>query len=73
VPNREFARTLGRVLSRPAFLPAPAFALRLILGSEKAEELLFSSERIEPRRLEKTGYRFQFPELEGALRHVLRR
>ncbi|MCC2669444.1 MAG: uncharacterized protein K0Q72_1915 [Armatimonadetes bacterium] len=73
VPNREFARTLGRVLSRPAFLPAPAFALRLILGSEKAEELLFSSERIEPRRLEKTGYRFQCPELEGALRHVLRR
>lgn len=73
VPNAEFARTLGKVLSRPAFLPAPAFMLKLMLGGERAEELLLVSQRIEPRRLEKTGFRFAYPELEAALRHVLER
>ena len=73
VTNADLARTLGRVLSRSAFFPVPAFVLRLILGSEKADETALSSERIEPKRLEKTGYRFQHAELEPALRHVLRR
>jgi uncharacterized protein (TIGR01777 family) len=71
--NGDFARTLGQVLGRPAFLPAPAFALKLIMGGERAEEMLLASQRIEPRRLEKTGYRFAYPELETALRHVLER
>lgn len=73
VQNAEFARTLGKVLSRPAIFPAPAFVLKLMLGSERAEELLLASQRIEPRRLEKTGFRFAYPELEAALRHVLER
>jgi hypothetical protein len=73
VANAEFARTLGQVLSRPAFLPVPAFALKLVLGSERAEELLLVSQRIEPRRLQKTGFRFAYPDLEPALRHVLER
>ena len=73
VTQREFARTLGRVLGRPALLPAPPMALRLVLGREMADELLLASQRVEPRRLLATGYAFRFPELEPALRHVLAR
>jgi len=71
VRQREFARTLARVMRRPAFLPAPPVALRLVLGREMADELLLSSQRVEPRRLLETGYAFRFPDLEPALRHVL--
>lgn len=71
VRNREFTRILGRVLSRPALLAAPAFALRLLLG-EMADEMLLSGARVEPQRLLRSGFRFRHPELEGALRHLLR-
>jgi hypothetical protein len=70
VTNREFTRTLGSVLSRPTIFPAPAFALRLAFG-EMADALLLSSMRVEPLRLKESGYEFQYPELEGALRHLL--
>ncbi len=70
VTNREFAKTLGRVLGRPAVVPAPAFALRLVLG-EMADELLLASARAVPDRLILSGYAFRHPELEGALRHLL--
>ncbi len=70
VTNCEFTKTLADVLSRPAFLPAPAFALRLAMG-EMADALLLSSTRVYPERLVEGGYRFQYPELEDALRHVL--
>jgi NAD dependent epimerase/dehydratase family enzyme len=72
VRNATFARELGRVLRRPAVLPTPAFVLRLALG-EMADELLLASSRIEPRRLEESGFRFLHPELEGALRFELGR
>lgn len=70
VTNTEFTKTLGRVLGRPTIMPVPAFALRLAFG-EMADATLLSSTRARPGRLEQTGYRFLFPELEGALRHVL--
>jgi uncharacterized protein (TIGR01777 family) len=70
VTNREFTRTLGRVLRRPTVLPVPAFALRLALG-EMADALLLASARVESARLVASGYVFRYPELEGALRHVL--
>jgi uncharacterized protein len=70
VTNAEFARGLGRVLGRPTIVPAPAFALRLALG-EMADATLLASTRARPDRLLASGYRFRFPELEGALRHVL--
>ena len=69
VTNAELTKTLGRVLGRPTILPVPAFALRLALG-EMAETLLAST-RMRPQRLLDTGFRFRFPELEGALRHLL--
>jgi uncharacterized protein (TIGR01777 family) len=72
VRNRELARTLGKVLRRPAFLPVPAPVLRLVLG-EMADEALLSSARVSPAKLTAIGYRFAFEDLEGALRSALRR
>jgi uncharacterized protein len=71
VRNRDFARTLGRVLHRPALLPAPAFALRLAFG-EMADEALLGGQRVLPRRAEKEGFGFEAPALEDALRRTLR-
>ena len=71
VTNSEFSKTLGRVLGRPAIFPMPAFAVRLAFG-EMGEELLLASARLEPARLLSAGYQFRFPQLEGALRKLLR-
>ncbi len=70
VTNREFTKTLGRVLSRPTVFPMPAFAARLAFG-EMADALLLSSARVRPAALEAAGFRFSHPRLEDALRHVL--
>jgi hypothetical protein len=70
VTNYEFTKTLGKVLRRPTVFPMPAFAARLAFG-EMAREVLLASTRVRPARLEETGFKFRFPELEGALRHAL--
>jgi uncharacterized protein len=70
VTNREFTKTLGRVLGRPTFLTVPSFVLRLAVG-EMAEALLLASQRVIPARLQSSGYTFRYPELEGALRQLL--
>ena len=70
VTNREFTKTLGRVLGRPTLLPVPAFAARLAFG-DMADALLLASTRVIPHRLQQAGYRFAYPELEPALRHLL--
>ncbi|MBN2319999.1 MAG: TIGR01777 family oxidoreductase [Acidobacteria bacterium] len=72
VSNREFAKTLGRVLSRPSFLMLPGFAARLAFG-EMADALLLASARVSPSRLTDAKYSFRFPTLEEALRNVLRK
>ncbi len=72
VTNAEFTQTLAKVLGRPAFLRVPAQVLALPLG-EMAQETLLASQRAIPRRLLERGFQFQYPELEGALRHVLGR
>lgn len=72
VTNREFTKTLGRVLHRPTVLPLPAFAARLAFG-EMADALLLSSTRVVPQALSAAGFEFRWPELEPALRHVLGR
>lgn len=69
VTNKEFSKILGSVLSRPAFLPAPAFALRLALG--EFADVLLASQRVLPRVAKDTGYNFRYPELEPALRATL--
>jgi uncharacterized protein len=72
VTNRDFARALGRALRRPAFLPAPAFALRLMLG-QMAEEMLMSGQRVAPARASIEGFVFAYPTIDAALRHALGR
>ncbi len=71
VTNREFTKTLGRVISRPTIFPLPAFAARLVLG-EMADDLLLSSARIAPAKLVTNGYSFKHGDLESALRAMLR-
>ncbi len=66
VRNRDFARALGRALHRPAFMPAPAFALRLAFG-EMANEVLLGGQRVVPRRAEREGFRFDHPTLDASL------
>lgn len=73
VTNREFTETLGRVLERPTLVPVPVFVARLVFGEEMADELFLSSARVEPKRLLAAGYKFQYSNLEGALRHLLRK
>ncbi len=70
VRQADYARTLGRVLRRPALLRVPAGALRLAFG-ELADELLLSSARVHPDALLRAGYRFEHPDLEAALRFEL--
>lgn len=70
--NRDFSRTLGRVLRRPAILPVPPAALRVMFG-ELADEALLASTRALPGQLHASGYAFRHAALEPALRHVLGR
>ncbi len=70
VTNREFTKTLGRVLKRPTIMPMPAFGARFAFG-EMANDLLLASTRVEPKKLLDAGYHFQHPELEDALKHIL--
>jgi hypothetical protein len=70
VTNAEFIQTLARTLRRPAVLPVPPWALRLVFG-EMADEALLASTRVLPQRLTATGYAFRHPTLEAALRELL--
>jgi uncharacterized protein (TIGR01777 family) len=65
----DVVRALGKLLGRPAVTPAPAFAVRLVLG-EFADVVLFS-QRMAPKRLQEAGFRFRFPDLEPALAALL--
>jgi uncharacterized protein len=71
VSNAEFSKTLGRVLHRPAVLPVPGIAVRLLYG--EMASVVTTGQRAIPDRLEQLGYRFRFPQLEPALRDVLGR
>jgi uncharacterized protein (TIGR01777 family) len=71
VRQHDFQRTLTRVLNRPLLLRIPAALLRLLLG--EMAELLVQGQRVAPRRLRDAGFEFRHPELEGALRDLLRR
>jgi uncharacterized protein (TIGR01777 family) len=68
VRNRELAKALGKVLKRPAVMPAPAFMIRLALG--EFGKVLLDSQRAVPAKLLKYGFRFQYPDIEEALRAV---
>ena len=69
VTNREFARALGRAMRRPALLPAPSFALRLMLG-EMAEPLVLTGQRAIPQCALAHGFHFRYPEIDQAFRGI---
>ncbi len=73
VRNRDYTKTLGRVLRRPTILPVPGLGPRLLLGAQGSRELACASQRVLPARLSAAEHRFRAPELEPLLRHLLGR
>jgi uncharacterized protein (TIGR01777 family) len=71
VRNSEFTKTLGAVLVRPTMFPMPAFVTRTIFG-QMGDELLLASQRVEPARLQASGYAFRYADLKGALENLLK-
>lgn len=67
--NKDFAKTIGKVLQRPAFIRVPAFALRLLLGEIAA--IVLDGRRALPQKLQTDGFTFQFPHAEAALMDLL--
>jgi len=67
VTNEQFTKALGDVLSRPTVMAMPAFAARLAFG-EMADEMLLTSQKVLPKRLQDAGFKFECPSLENALR-----
>jgi uncharacterized protein (TIGR01777 family) len=70
--NTDFTREMGRAVHRPAILPAPAFALRLVFG-EMADEALLASTRVVPKRLTQAGFVFNYPTLSEAFAAALQK
>jgi uncharacterized protein (TIGR01777 family) len=66
--NRQFTKTLGRVLGRPIWFPVPGFAMKLVFG--EMSTFLLDGQRELPKRLEEAGYNFHFPQAEAALRDL---
>ncbi len=69
VRNKQLAQAIGKTLHRPSFMPAPAFFIELILG--EFGSVLLKGQRVVPRRLLDAGFKFVYPEIEGALRSIL--
>jgi len=72
VTNADFATALGRALHRPAFLPTPGFALKILLG-EMADALLLSGQRAVPAKAEQLGFRFAYRDVHSALEAIFSR
>lgn len=72
VRNRDFARALGRALHRPSLMPVPAFVLRTLFG-EMADQVLLGGQRVVPTRLQREGFAFSYPEIQGALDAIFNR
>ncbi len=68
--NHDFTKSVGRALHRPTIFPLPAFVAKLVLG-EMANDLLLSSTRVIPKKLQDHGFQFDYPELVGCLEHEL--
>jgi hypothetical protein len=70
VRNAELSQLVGKLMRRPAFMPAPAFAMQLVLGEKAA--IVLCSQRQLPRRLQELGFQFKYPKAEAALKDLLR-
>jgi uncharacterized protein len=71
VTNKQLAQAIGKAMGRPSILPVPGFAMKLVFG-QMADEMLLVGWRELPDRLLKAGYRFRFPEIDPALRDLLK-
>jgi uncharacterized protein (TIGR01777 family) len=71
VTNAEFTKVLARVVKRPAIVPVPTFAPKILLGGELADALLFTGQRVMPQALTASGYVFKHSTLESALHSLL--
>ena len=71
VTNAEFTKVLASILKRPAIVPVPSFAPKIVLGGELADALLFTGQRVIPAALNASGYSFKHTTLESALRSLL--
>ncbi|MBC8335422.1 MAG: DUF1731 domain-containing protein, partial [Anaerolineales bacterium] len=69
VKQRELAKIAGRLLHRPSFIPAPAFALQLALGEKST--LVLDGQRAVPERLVKAGFQYKYEKLESALKDLI--
>lgn len=69
VTNKEFGKTIGQVMSRPAFAPAPAFVMKLLFG--EMSTLLLDGQRVDPARLKQTDFQFQYPTARAVLEALL--
>jgi hypothetical protein len=69
VTMQEFCMTLGKAMHRPSWLPAPGFALKILLG--EMSMLVLTGQKVLPKQAEKLGYKFQYPELGAALRAIV--
>ena len=72
VTQKQFAKTLGKVLRRPGFAPAPGFVMKILFG-EMGKSLILDGQKVHPKRLIESGYRFEHKSLEPALRDALGR
>ena len=63
--NKEFSKTLGKVMRRPCWATVPGFALKIVLGD--MAEMLLTGQRVLPIVAEQSGYKFRYSELQGAL------
>ena len=68
--NADFSRAIGKAMGRPAVMPVPAFALKLVFG--ELSTTLLTGQRVVPQRLQELGFTFQFSEAEEALRDLLK-
>lgn len=67
--NREFVKTLGKVMKRPSFMPAPAFAIKLVFG--EMSTVVLDGQRVLPTCLQEMGFEFKYGELEAAFRELV--
>ncbi|MGB2145239.1 MAG: TIGR01777 family oxidoreductase [Porticoccaceae bacterium] len=70
VTNREFAKTLGKVLKRPAVAPMPAPMVKLLFG-QMGDELMVQGQSVIPQKLQQKGFQFKYSQLESALVEII--
>ena len=71
VTQKTLAKAIAHILRRPAAIPMPAFALKILFGKDMAEELLLEGQNVYPKRLLDSGFRFEYPDIQSALNHIL--